>query len=605
VATGFVTVVLPITSTSATAVLRFRGRADFGTTDIGLDNIVLQSATGCLTPALLTATTTQTTAALSWLTGGTGTYTVVYGPTGFNPATGGTTVTGITAPPLNITGLAAGTTYQFYVTLNCAAGTNSGTAGPQSFTTQIVNDEPCGATTLTVSNVCTPVAATTAGATNTPGTVYGAGGQGTGCGTLTTPNDVWFKFTTAATGPTSTVVRISVTGGAAGVVRAYSGAACTGPLTYIACSGTAANTAAPNLDLANLLPNTTYYLRVSGYTAATTAGNFTICATPVPNCPTPGGLAAVTPTSTTATLTWSVPVTTGNTFSVIYGPAGFNPATGGTTLPGLTAQTVSLTGLTPNTAYEFYVQQLCGGFNGSSPRSTPFAFSTPITATNNNEPCGAVALGTAPVSGTNVGATTSIQPGINTPTCAGGSLPRDVWFSFTPTGTTTSLTLTGTAAGAVRVFTSPDCAAGPFNEVFCAGSAAANVGFAGPVVVTGLTAGTRYYLAISGLTSSDTQGTFTVAGSNLVPTGTQAKAETNALVVYPNPSNTGQLTLRLNGLSGTGQATLLNALGQVVLTKSLSGTTEQTLATRGLATGLYTLRVTVAGQVLTRKVVLE
>jgi hypothetical protein len=29
------------------------------------------------------------------------------------------------------------------------------------------------------------------------------------------------------------------------------------------------------------------------------------------------------------------------------------------------------------------------------------------------------------------------------------------------------------------------------------------------------------------------------------------------------------------------------------------------MSTRGLATGLYTLRVTIAGQVLTRKVVLE
>ena len=82
-----------------------------------------------------TALTTTTTASLSWLTGSTGTYTVVYGPTGFNPATGGTTVSGLTAPPLNLTGLTPGTTYQFYETLDCAAGTNSGAAGPATFTT--------------------------------------------------------------------------------------------------------------------------------------------------------------------------------------------------------------------------------------------------------------------------------------------------------------------------------------------------------------------------------------------------------------------------------------------------------------------------------------
>ena len=459
VATGFVTQVLPISSTSATAVLRFRGRADYGVTDIGLDNIILESATGCLTPASLTATTTTTTAALSWLTGGTGTYTVVYGPTGFNPATGGTTVSGLTAPPLNITGLTPGTTYQFYVTLNCSATTNSGTAGPGSFTTQILNDDPCGATTLTVSNTCVALATTSLGATQTASTVYGTGGQGTGCGSITAPHDVWFKFTTAATGPTSTAVRISVTGGAASVVRGYSGTACAGPLTYISCVGTASNTAAPNLDLTGLTPSTTYYVRVNEYSTSGILGNFTICATPVPNCPTPAGLAVGTLTNTTAVLTWSTPVTAGNTYTVIYGPTGFNPATGGTSVTGITAQTTTLTNLTANTGYDFYVQQVCGGFNGSSTLSSVLSFTTPLTAPTNDDPCGAVALSaTAATTGSNVGATTSIQNGINTPACSPAANPQDVWFTFTAGATSTSFTFTGSAAGMVRLFTTANCA---------------------------------------------------------------------------------------------------------------------------------------------------
>ena len=603
VATGFVTQVLPIGSTSATAVIRFRGRADFGVTDIGLDNIVLESATGCLTPASLTATTTTTTAALSWLTGGTGTYTVVYGPTGFNPATGGTTVAGLTAPPYTITGLTPGTTYQFYITLNCAAGATSGTAGPQSFTTQILNDEPCGAVTLAISNTCTPLATTTFGATTTASTVYGPGGQGAGCGSVASPRDVWFKFTTAATGPTSTQVRISVTGGAASVARAYSGTACTGPLTYVLCAGTASNTAAPNLDLTGLAPSTSYYVRVNEYGTTGTLGNFGICATPVPNCPTPTGLAVGTLTNTTAAISWSAPVTAGNTFTVIYGPTGFDPATGGTALAGITAQSATLTGLTGSTAYQFYVQQVCGGFNGSSTLSGPFTFTTPLTAPTNDEPCGAVALGGGVVNGSNVGSTTSVQNGINLPACTSAQAPKDVWFSFTPTGTSTTFTISGPAAGMMRVYTTPDCAAGPFSAVFCAASAGSNTAFAAPVVVSGLTAGQRYYLAVSGYGSSDTPGAFTLSGTSLL--AAKAQANPNALLVYPNPSNTGQLTLRLSGLSGAGRAVLLNVLGQVVIAQALSGSPEQTLATRGLATGIYTLRVSVAGQVLTRKVVLE
>ena len=259
----FATQVLPIGATSATAVLRFRGRSDFGFSDIGLDNIILESATGCLTPASLTASTTTTTASISWLAAGTGTYTVQYGPTGFNPAQPSsgtnqyTSVSGLTAPPYAISGLMPGTTYQFYVTANCGGTSNSGTAGPASFTTRILNDDPCGATPLALNNTCTPLSTTTVGATTTASTVYASSGPGTGCGTLTTPRDVWFMFTTAATGPLSTAARISVTGGAASVVRAYSGTACAGPLTFIACAGTAANTAAPNLDLTALAPSTT------------------------------------------------------------------------------------------------------------------------------------------------------------------------------------------------------------------------------------------------------------------------------------------------------------------------------------------------------------
>jgi len=413
----FATQVIPISATSATSVIRFRGRADFGTTDIGLDNIVLESAAGCLTPAVLAATTTTTTASLTWLTGGTGTYTVVYGPTGFNPALPVTstnvytTVTGLTAPPYNATGLTPGTTYQFYVTANCGAGTNSGTAGPQSFTTLIVNDNPCGATVLTINNTCTPLATTTIGATTTATSVYGTGGQGTGCGSITSPRDVWFTFTTAATGPTSTAVRISVTGGAASVVRAYSGTACAGPLTYINCTGTAANTAAPNLDLNNLTPSTTYYIRVNEYSTSGTLGNFTICATPVPNCPVPTGLATGTITNTTAVLNW-VSATAGSTYTVIYGPAGFTPpaGTGSTTLTGITGLTTTITGLQPNTPYQFYVQQVCGGFNGSSTLAGPISFTTPLTPPSNDDPCGATAFGNTAVTGSNVGATTTGLP---------------------------------------------------------------------------------------------------------------------------------------------------------------------------------------------------
>jgi hypothetical protein len=600
---SFSTQVLPISAVSATAVIRFRAKSDYGNTDIGLDNIVLESATGCLTPAALTVSAiTTTSATLSWLAGGTGTYTVLYGPTGFNPATGGTAVSGLTAATTTLTNLTPGTTYQFYVTQNCSSTSNSGTAGPVSFSTQIVNDEPCGATTLTINNVCTPINTTTFGATQTPTSVYGTGGQGTGCGSITAPHDVWFKFTTDATGPTSTQVRITVTGGAASVVRAYSGTACTGPLTYISCVGTGANTAAPVLDLTALSPSTTYYIRVNEYNTSGTLGTFSICASPVPNCPAPTGLTAAT-TNTTAALSWTVPASAGSTFQVTYGPSGFTPGGTNSTTVIATGQPVIITGLTPSTNYCFYVQQVCGGFNGSSTTTGPICFTTTLTAPANDEPCGALPLSGTPLTATNVGATTGTQASIQLPSCAGGALPKDVWFAFTASATTSSLTITGTSAGAVRVYSSPSCSAGPFTQVFCQGASGNNVGFTAPVAVTGLTAGQRYYVAVSGYGPSDLTGTFTIAATNVL--ATRAQTNSTALSVFPNPSNTGQLTLRFGG-TGASQATLLNALGQAVRTQTLpSGTAEHLLSTRGLASGVYTLRLQAGTEVFTQKVVLE
>jgi hypothetical protein len=396
-----------------------------------------------------------------------------------------------------------------------------------------------------------------------------------------------------------------VTGGAASVVRAYSGTACTGPLTYINCAGTTVNAAAPNLDLTALTPSTTYYVRVNEYSTSGTLGNFTICATPVPNCPVPTGATVGTITNTTAVLSWTATPATGSTFTVIYGPTGFTPpsGTGSTTVTGITGLTTTITGLQPSTGYQFYVQQVCGGFNGSSTLTPVVAFTTPLTPPTNDDICGAVAFGTTAVTGSNVGATTTAGP--SNPVCSGASQPKDVWFSFVPNGTTTALTLTGAPAGTVRVYSGSSCSA-TLTLMTCASSGAANTALTAPVNVTGLTAGQRYYVAVSGYGSNDTAGSFTIVGTGLaVPTATRAQFDTNALVVYPNPSNTGQLTLKLSNLSGAGHATLLNALGQVVLTKSLTGTAEQTLSTRGLATGVYTLRIEAGSDVLTRKVVLE
>jgi hypothetical protein len=64
---------------------------------------------------------------------GTG-YTIIYGPTGFDPATAGTSVTA-TGSPFTITGLSPSTTYTLYIRANCGASDQSGLTGAVAFTT--------------------------------------------------------------------------------------------------------------------------------------------------------------------------------------------------------------------------------------------------------------------------------------------------------------------------------------------------------------------------------------------------------------------------------------------------------------------------------------
>jgi hypothetical protein len=89
-------------------------------------------------------------------------------------------------------------------------------------------------------------------------------------------------------------------------------------------------------------------------------------------------------------------------------------------------------------------------------------------------------------------------------------------------------------------------------------------------------------------------------------TGTQTAALTGvSLLVYPNPTPNGSLTLELRGPRATAsQLVVLNALGQVVHTSTIAaGSASLNLA--HLAAGVYTFRVKTTEGVLTQRVVRE
>ncbi len=154
----------------------------------------------------------------------------------------------------------------------------------------------------------------------------------------------------------------------------------------------------------------------------------------------------------------------------------------------------------------------------------------------NDDPTGAIVLPLTatctPTAGTTVGATNTAANGYLSTNCGGLSGPGngttgyqpDVWYRFTTpaAGAAASravrLTLTGNAAGLVRVFTTPVGSAGPFSEVRCASSGAANTAV-GNVDLIGLQPATIYYLLVGGYAATDPLGSFTICVSDPTPCG--------------------------------------------------------------------------------------
>lgn len=119
----------------------------------------------------------------------------------------------------------------------------------QGILAQPVNDEPCGAIPLLLSDTCTAVIATTVDATVTtsipPSTC-----------TWDTVPDVWFSFIA----PTGVV---SITMGSFpfqdGAMALYAGDSCDGDLEFIACDFSIGGV--PRFQRSDLQPGATYWIR--------------------------------------------------------------------------------------------------------------------------------------------------------------------------------------------------------------------------------------------------------------------------------------------------------------------------------------------------------
>ena len=130
--------------------------------------------------------------------------------------------------------------------------------------------------------------------------------------------------------------------------------------------------------------------------------DYTLKLTPPPACPAPAYLSLVSASDTSATLSWSSADTV---FNVDYGPGGFSLATGAYTTVTANDTTITITGLTPATYYDFYITTNCtASSNGLSTISGPITvltncvpFTSPFSENFENDSTGDANAPNAPI----------------------------------------------------------------------------------------------------------------------------------------------------------------------------------------------------------------
>ncbi|WP_210513674.1 fibronectin type III domain-containing protein [Hymenobacter terricola] len=567
----------PLTATGLTPGTTYYVQAAQSNTGISGPNFTLcaTAPVSCAPPVnLFVGNVTTTTAPLIFTPGfGNTGYTVTYTPLG------GTALTAtFPALPYTLSNLLPGTPYTVSVVGNCGGGQTSA-AATATFSTLIGNDEPCTATPVALSGVgCTATAGTTTGATASPATGYNAQGCGYG-----TSNDVWYTFTTAATGVASTGATITLPNGVSKQVRAFSASSCSGPFTELGCAFSSPGTTGTNqspvppLALSNLTPSTTYYVSV-GEGNYFGLPNFSLCVSNPPACPGPTALAVGGITQTGASVSFT-PAAGTTSYTVTY------QATGGpvqTVAPAPTASPVLLSGLTASTTYTVTVQAVCPAGLGTLLTATLTTLPVGLT----NDECatavpvasiGAGTCGTA-VAGTTTGATTSA--GVPAPGCAGSTF-NDVWYSLTVPANGILQVETDPVAGSALTDTGLALYAGTCGSLTLLGcNDDSRASLFSQVRSAGLTPGSTVYARVWNYGSTPT-GAFTLCAQTDAAcpavTGLAATiAGTTASVAFTGPGSATGYTLTYTPSGGT--ATTVTATASPVSIPGLLPFTTYTVA---------------------------
>ncbi|MBD2767202.1 T9SS type A sorting domain-containing protein [Hymenobacter sp. BT664] len=362
----------------------------------------------------------------------------------------------------------------------------------------------------------------------------------------------------------------------------------------------------------------------------------------VPNCTAPTNLGITGSTTTTATATFTVSSNTSSQ-ELIYGPAGFDPTTGGTTVTA-PASPFTITGLQPNTSYQAYIRAACTN-GGTTLPAGPVTFSTscdPLTSpissfpysedfdnvpTGPSLPCGMSILNANGDAATWALTTSTPFSGPRAIRYNGATVSdvaADDWL-FTPPLVLTADNRYQVAfryraegiAGSPSPFTerlevrsgTSATVAGQTNLLYT-NTAITNTTYAlangaSLPVVALLPAGASTQYVSFHVNSAANQGALYL--DNIAVTAILGAANSEALLravsVFPNPSATGVFDLEIHGANAKGGLEVLvsNALGQRVHTGSARDNFTNPLDLSRLPAGLYTLRLRNGAETMTSR----
>ena len=624
----FITKIIDLSSyVNQTVQITFKGIRGSGfTSDIAIDTIIIDELPACTFPSLGTATNImQTSADLGWTIGATESmWNIEYGAAGFAQSSG--TPVAATNNPFTLTGLTEATLYEFYVQANCGLAGLSSWAGPfafktacNTFTAPYTQDfENSGAEPICWSH---DTGAENWLFANTAGSNH-IGNEG--AITLSTASGGYFAWVDSSgteanavllsslvdvsglTTPSLTFYELSHKEDSAMnsqlLVEVYDGAAWNTVGTY---NTNTSGWEFKIIDISNLTFTGLAQARFTFTELNSALFDDDIAIDDVtfgelPTCPPPSGLMVTNFSDVSADLSW----TAGGTetmWNVEYGNAGFTQGMG--TTVGATPP-YSLTGLTINTNYEFYVQANCGA-GSSSAWVGPFAFATNPA----NDDC-ANAIHITPsttgsevwISATTVGSTASGELTAADISCSSvinfGS-GRDIWFT-TVVPVTGNITITTQAsvgsalADTIISVWSGTCGGLAGNEIECNDDGGA--GSFSEAVLTGLTSGDILFIRVhlynnSAPTDSD-DGAFQIAAHSVDPTLSLKTNIIDGFSMFPNPVKD---ILKLNALENIQTISVFNLLGQEVM-KVLPNTAKTELSMTHLQRGMYIVKVKVGDQ---------